>query len=175
MHNFALVPFSCFRRVDVPSPSTFVYIRHRINKIDLFLSKQIAVFGKIYHKNLESLIGYCEEPDNLALVYEYMAGSDLKALLSGSDSLSWKTRLQIAIDSAQGLDYLHHGCRPAIIHRDVKTPNILLNQHLLAKIANFSSPRSSQMNIFQFYQHGSLGHLVTLILSKSYTNPIDIS
>ncbi|XP_021858261.2 putative leucine-rich repeat receptor-like serine/threonine-protein kinase At2g04300 [Spinacia oleracea] len=100
-------------------------------------SNEINVLGRIYHKNLVSLIGYCDEGSgNLALVYEYMSGGDLKVLLSG-EVVSWKRRLAIAFDTAQGLDYLHTGCSPPIVHRDVKPANILLNQHLHAKVADF--------------------------------------
>ncbi|KNA14915.1 hypothetical protein SOVF_102970 [Spinacia oleracea] len=114
-------------------------------------SNEVNVLGRIYHKNLVTLIGYCEEgTSNLALIYEYMSGGDLKALLSVLNILSsllsenagvvvsWKRRLAIAFDTAQGLDYLHTGCSPPIVHRDVKPANILLNQHFLqAKVADF--------------------------------------
>ncbi|KMT16327.1 hypothetical protein BVRB_3g054750 [Beta vulgaris subsp. vulgaris] len=110
------------------------------NDAPMQFSNEIKVLGRIYHKNLVSLIGYCEEgTSNLALIYEYMSGGDLKALLSerSGDAVSWKTRLAIAFDTAQGLDYLHTGCSPSIIHRDVKPANILLNQNLQAKVADF--------------------------------------
>ncbi|XP_010682920.1 probable leucine-rich repeat receptor-like protein kinase At2g28990 [Beta vulgaris subsp. vulgaris] len=101
-------------------------------------STEIEVLGRISHKNLVSLVGYCEEETKLALIYEFMEMGDLKALLSErSDSLSWKKRIEIAIDTAQGLDYLHNGCSPPIVHRDVKPANILLNKEFRAKVADF--------------------------------------
>ncbi|GAB4842349.1 hypothetical protein Ancab_012319 [Ancistrocladus abbreviatus] len=98
---------------------------------------EVELLMAIRHKNLVSLVGYCDEENKLALIYEYMANGNLQTLVSGGDLFSWKKRLQIAVDAAQGLDYLHNGCRPPIVHRDVKTPNILLNENLQAKVADF--------------------------------------
>ncbi|KAI6671843.1 hypothetical protein NL676_006728 [Syzygium grande] len=93
----------------------------------------------VHHRNLVSLIGYCEEFENMALIYEFMSNGNVRQHLSANNSnvLSWSQRLHIAIDAAQGLDYLHNGCKPPIVHRDLKTPNILLNENMQAKIADF--------------------------------------
>ncbi|KAG4400778.1 hypothetical protein GLYMA_07G127100v4 [Glycine max] len=99
----------------------------------------------VHHKNLVSFVGYCDNDNKMALIYEYMANGSVKdfILLSDGNShcLSWKRRIQIAIDAAEGLDYLHHGCKPPIIHRDVKSANILLSEDLEAKIADFGLSR----------------------------------
>ncbi|PON51015.1 Serine/threonine protein kinase [Trema orientale] len=95
---------------------------------------------RVHHGNLTNLVGYCNEGDNQALIYEFMANGDLDSHLSGLENanvLSWEGRLQIARDAAQGLEYLHNGCKPPIVHRDVKTTNILLTQNFQAKIADF--------------------------------------
>ncbi|KAF8087245.1 hypothetical protein N665_0593s0008 [Sinapis alba] len=93
----------------------------------------------VHHPNLTSFVGYCDDGRSMALIYEYMANGNLQHYLSSekAEDLSWEKRLHIAIDSAKGLEYLHHRCRPPIIHRDVKTANILLNNNLEAKIADF--------------------------------------
>uniref|UniRef100_J3MWS1 Protein kinase domain-containing protein n=1 Tax=Oryza brachyantha TaxID=4533 RepID=J3MWS1_ORYBR len=96
----------------------------------------------VHHRNLVSLVGYCWENDHLALVYEYMAKGSICDRLRGnnnavSETLNWRTRVRIMVEAAQGLDYLHKGCNLPIIHRDVKTNNILLGQNLQAKIADF--------------------------------------
>ncbi|GLU22340.1 hypothetical protein SLE2022_384220 [Rubroshorea leprosula] len=98
----------------------------------------------VHHKNLVSLVGYCDEDDNKALVYDYMANGNLRQHLSNGNAniLSWIERLQIAVDAAQGLEYLHNGCKPPIVHRDLKTPNILLNENMEAKIADFGLSRA---------------------------------
>ncbi|KAM3699759.1 hypothetical protein ACJW30_05G050000 [Castanea mollissima] len=100
---------------------------------------EVKLLMRVHHKNLTTLVGYCYEGINMGLVYEYMANGDLEAHLSGENTniLSWEARLQIAMDAAQGLEYLHHGCKPPIIHRDVKTTNILLNEKFRAKLADF--------------------------------------
>ncbi|KAG5059017.1 hypothetical protein JHK87_000046 [Glycine soja] len=99
----------------------------------------------VHHKNLVSFVGYCDDDNKMALIYEYMANGSLKDFLLLSDGnshcLSWERRIQIAIDAAEGLDYLHHGCKPPIIHRDVKSANILLSQDFEAKIADFGLSR----------------------------------
>ncbi|KAI4312563.1 hypothetical protein MLD38_037368 [Melastoma candidum] len=99
----------------------------------------------VHHRNLVTLIGYSDDPENLALVYEYMSNGNLREHLSADrlHILSWPERLQIAIDAAQGrLEYLHSGCRPAIIHRDFKTANILLDENMRAKISDFGLSRA---------------------------------
>ncbi|XBJ26835.1 hypothetical protein VPH35_004187 [Triticum aestivum] len=96
---------------------------------------------KIHHKNLISLIGYCKDGKYLALVYEHMSEGNLEDKLRGKDSnvvpLAWRQRLRIALESAEGLDYIHKACSPSFVHRDVKTSNILLNANLEAKVADF--------------------------------------
>ncbi|KAL2936507.1 hypothetical protein RDABS01_034083 [Bienertia sinuspersici] len=75
----------------------------------------------------------------MALTYKHVANGNLQQHLSEKNVkvLCWKERLQIAIDAAQGLDYLHSGCNPSIVHRDMKTSNILLDENLHAKISDF--------------------------------------
>ncbi|CAK9165318.1 unnamed protein product [Ilex paraguariensis] len=99
---------------------------------------------KIHHKSLTSFVGYCNEGTNKGIIYEYMANGNLEKHLSARNSnvLNWEDRLQIAIDTAQGLEYLHYGCKPPIIHRDVKCTNILLDEKFHAKLADFRLSRA---------------------------------
>nr|AWA44823.1 hypothetical protein SO179B13_000003 [Saccharum officinarum] len=89
--------------------------------------------------NLVSMIGYCKDGEHLGLVYEYMPLGTLQQHIAGNNGryLTWRQRLQIALESAQGLEYLHKGCSPPLIHRDVKLANILLSARLEAKVADF--------------------------------------
>ncbi|CAH8361698.1 unnamed protein product [Eruca vesicaria subsp. sativa] len=106
---------------------------------------EVELLLRVHHKNLVGLVGYCDEGANLALIYEYMAKGDLREHMSGKRGgtiLNWETRLKIVVESAQGLEYLHNGCKPPMIHRDVKTANILLNEHFQAKLADFGLSRS---------------------------------
>ncbi|KAF7814195.1 putative LRR receptor-like serine/threonine-protein kinase [Senna tora] len=98
----------------------------------------------VHHRNLVSLVGYCDEGDVKALIYEYMTKGNLQQLLSDKSPnvLKWSERLQIAVDAAHGLDYLHNGCKPPIVHRDLKTANILLNGNMQAKISDFGLSRA---------------------------------
>ncbi|KAM1033119.1 hypothetical protein TB2_036151 [Malus domestica] len=100
---------------------------------------EVDTLGKIRHKNIVKLWCCCTARDCKLLVYEYMQNGSLGDLLHSSKGglLDWPTRFKIALDAAEGLSYLHHDCVPAIVHRDVKSNNILLDGDFGARVADF--------------------------------------
>ncbi|KAK4803911.1 hypothetical protein SAY86_003728 [Trapa natans] len=93
------------------------------------------------HPNLVPLYGWCLYGSNKVLVYKYMEGGSLEDLVSDRLSLPWQQRLQIAVDVAQALVFLHHECFPAIVHRDVKASNVLLDRTGRACLTDFGLAR----------------------------------
>ncbi|XP_057725816.1 lysM domain receptor-like kinase 3 [Arachis stenosperma] len=113
-----------------------------IKKMDVqasteFLS-ELKVLTHVHHLNLVRLIGYCVE-GSLFLVYEYIENGNLGQYLHGTERepLAWLTRVQIALDSARGLEYIHEHTVPIYIHRDVKPANILIDKDFRGKVADF--------------------------------------
>ena len=124
---------------------------------------EIELLSRVHHKNLVALVGFCFDEGEQMLVYEFIPNGTLREGLSGMFSctpkselilfvitfssmstsgksgilLDWRRRLRIALGSARGLAYLHELADPPIIHRDVKTSNILLDEKLNAKVADF--------------------------------------
>ncbi|XP_024959584.1 lysM domain receptor-like kinase 3 [Cynara cardunculus var. scolymus] len=113
-----------------------------IKKMDMQASREflaeMKVLTHVHHLNLVRLIGYCVE-GSLFLVYGYIENGNLSQHLHGSgmDPLPWSARLQIALDSARGLEYIHEHTVPVYIHRDIKSANILIDENFRGKVADF--------------------------------------
>ncbi|KAK9054785.1 hypothetical protein SSX86_025864 [Deinandra increscens subsp. villosa] len=105
---------------------------------------EIELLSRVHHKNLVSLVGFCFDQGEQMLVYEYIVNGTVKDSLSGRTGirLDWMRRIRIALGAARGLQYLHDLADPPIIHRDVKTNNILLDERLVAKVADFGLSKS---------------------------------
>ncbi|GAB2294076.1 hypothetical protein Dimus_028293 [Dionaea muscipula] len=114
----------------------YTHYQHNLREFET----ELATIGSIRHRNLVSLHGYSLSPRGNLLFYDYMENGSLWDLLHGplkKVKLDWETRLKIAIGAAHGLAYLHHDCNPRIIHRDVKSSNILLDENFDARLSDF--------------------------------------
>ncbi|KAB2605022.1 LRR receptor-like serine/threonine-protein kinase [Pyrus ussuriensis x Pyrus communis] len=121
--------------VKMLSPSSVQGFQEFLTEADLLM--------RVHHRNLTSLVGYCNDETNIVLnLRTSFRLMQMKLLSSRSNILSWGDRVQIAIEAAQGLEYLHYGCSPPIIHRDVKSTNILLNEKFEAKLSDCGISRS---------------------------------
>ncbi|KAF0932242.1 hypothetical protein E2562_008748 [Oryza meyeriana var. granulata] len=102
---------------------------------------EVEAIGRVRHKNLVRLLGYCAEGNQRMLVYEYVDNGNLEQWLHGDvgpvSPLSWDSRMKIILGTAKGLMYLHEGLEPKVVHRDVKSSNILLDKHWNAKLSDF--------------------------------------
>ncbi|KAI3932169.1 hypothetical protein MKW92_021643 [Papaver armeniacum] len=100
---------------------------------------EIQTLGRIRHRHIVRLLGFCSNHETNLLVYEYMPNGSLGEVLHGKKGghLHWDTRYKIAVEAAKGLCYLHHDCSPSILHRDVKSNNILLDSNFEAHVADF--------------------------------------
>ncbi|XP_071691983.1 proline-rich receptor-like protein kinase PERK15 [Rutidosis leptorrhynchoides] len=104
---------------------------------------EVATISRVHHKHLVSLVGYCTSGLQRMLVYEFVSNNTLEFHLhvNGSHLLNWNMRMKIALGSAKGLAYLHEDCQPKIIHRDIKSANILLDNNFEPKVADFGLAR----------------------------------
>ncbi|KAM0831417.1 hypothetical protein ACQ4PT_065551 [Festuca glaucescens] len=106
---------------------------------DYGFSAEIQTLGRIRHRHIVRLLGFAANRETNLLVYEYMPNGSLGEVLHGKKGghLQWATRFKIAVEAAKGLCYLHHDCSPPILHRDVKSNNILLDSDFEAHVADF--------------------------------------
>ncbi|GAB2275891.1 hypothetical protein Dimus_010637 [Dionaea muscipula] len=125
---------------------------------------ELKTVGSIKHRNLVSLQGYSLSNSGNLLFYDYMENGSLWDLLHGpakKKKLDWDTRLKIALGAAQGLAYLHHDCSPRIIHRDVKSLNILLDKDFEAHLTDFGIAKSicESKSHTSTYVMGTIGYI----------------
>ncbi|KAI3870811.1 hypothetical protein MKX03_006795 [Papaver bracteatum] len=127
---------SCYASAAASTAAT----KRQNDKENAFIA-ELAYLSRLNHKNLVRLLGYCEEQNECALVYEYIANGTLHDQLHKPEPApplsSWTARLKVALDAARGIEYLHSYAVPSIIHRDIKSSNILLDASWTAKVADF--------------------------------------
>ncbi|XP_057463099.1 lysM domain receptor-like kinase 3 isoform X2 [Actinidia eriantha] len=148
-----------------------------IKKMDMLASKEflaeLKVLTHVHHLNLVRLIGYCVD-GSLFLVYEFIENGNLGQHLRGlgKDPLPWSVRVQIALDSARGLEYIHEHTVPVYIHRDIKSANILIDQNFRAKVADFGLTKLTEFGSASLHTRlvGTFGYM-----SPEYAQYGDVS
>ncbi|XVF28729.1 hypothetical protein REPUB_Repub15cG0054900 [Reevesia pubescens] len=135
---------------------------YAIKKMKWNAREELKILQKVNHGNLVKLEGFCIDPEdtNCYLVYEFIENGSLSSWLheNENEKLSWKTRLRIAVDVANGLQYIHEHTRPRVVHKDIKSSNILVDSNMRAKIANFGLAKSG-CNAITMHIVGTQGYI----------------
>ncbi|KGN57954.1 calcium/calmodulin-regulated receptor-like kinase 1 [Cucumis sativus] len=138
---------------------------------------EVMLLGRLHHRNLVNLVGYCAEKSQHILVYVYMSKGSLASHLYGgkNESLSWDLRVRVALDVARGLEYLHDGAVPPVIHRDIKSSNILLDDSMRARVADFGLSREEMVDKHVSNIRGTFGYLdPEYISTRKFTKKSDV-
>ncbi|KAK9072294.1 hypothetical protein SSX86_008727 [Deinandra increscens subsp. villosa] len=138
---------------------------------------EVLLLGRLHHRNLVNLVGYCAEKGQHMLIYVYMSKGSLSSHLYSEkhELLSWNLRVQIALDVARGLEYLHDGAVPSVTHRDIKSSNILLDESMGARVADFGLSREDMINKNASNIQGTFGYLdPEYISSRAFTKKSDV-
>ncbi|KAF8393080.1 hypothetical protein HHK36_021321 [Tetracentron sinense] len=140
---------------------------------------EVDLLSKIRHSNIVSLLGYCINGDTRFLVYELMQNGSVETQLHGpshGSALTWHLRMKIALDAARGLEYLHENCNPPMIHRDIKSSNILLDSNFNAKLSDFGlAVIAGAQNKNNIKLSGTLGYVAPeYLLDGKLTDKSDV-
>ncbi|KAL3821542.1 hypothetical protein ACJIZ3_007447 [Penstemon smallii] len=138
---------------------------------------EVMLLGRLHHRNLVNLVGYCAEKNQHMLIYVYMSRGSLASHIYSEkcEPLNWELRVQIALDVARGLEYLHDGAVPPVIHRDIKSSNILLDQSMRARVADFGLSREEMVSKQASHIKGTFGYLdPEYISTRTFTKKSDV-
>lgn len=137
---------------------------------------EVSLLGRLHHRNLVNLIGYCVDKGKYMLIYEFMSNGSLSNLIYSEERvLNWEERLQIALDISHGIEYLHEGAVPPVIHRDLKSANILLDHFMRAKVADFGLSKEEVFDGRNSGLKGTYGYIdPAYISSNKFTMKSDI-
>ncbi|OIW15466.1 hypothetical protein TanjilG_28665 [Lupinus angustifolius] len=137
---------------------------------------EVMLLGRLHHRNLVNLVGYSAEKGQHMRVYVYMSKGNLASHLYSEENraLGWDLRLRIALDVARGLEYLHDGAVPPVIHRDIKSSNILLDESMRVRVADFGLSREEMVDKHASIR-GTFGYLdPKYISSGTFTKKSDV-
>ncbi|XP_028774270.1 rust resistance kinase Lr10-like, partial [Neltuma alba] len=138
---------------------------------------EVGTMGKIHHVNIIHLMGFCADGFRRALVYKYFQNGSLQNFINSPGNrqnfVGWKKLYEIALGTAKGIDYLHQGCEQCILHFDIKSHNILLDDDLTPKICDLGLAKlcsKDQSIVSMTNARGTLGYIAPEVFSRNFGN-----